>query len=133
MIKAFFRSIRPLLIVFLALTGFFLGGKAWLIRQGFNTDVLLLGNLLIFLATIAAMWVLVKGTNSSNPQAAVRSMYGSFMVRFFVIAIVAFIYIMTVKRDVNKPALIACAALYFIYSFLEISALLKLLKTKKNA
>jgi cytochrome bd-type quinol oxidase subunit 2 len=133
MIKQFRQSIRPMSIVFIILTAIILGARQFLTRKGFNTDVLLMGNVVIYVATIIALWIMVKGANSSNPQAAVRSMYGHFMLRFFLLAIVAFVYIMVAKRNVNKPALIACAALYFIYSYLEIAALLKLLKSKKNA
>jgi len=34
---------------------------------------------------------------------------------------------------VNKAALFTCIGLYFVYTFIEISVLLKLLKQKKNA
>jgi len=37
------------------------------------------------------------------------------------------------KKDLNKPALFACMALYLVYTFVEVSSLQKLLKQKKNA
>jgi hypothetical protein len=49
------------------------------------------------------------------------------------VAIVAFIYIMTVKKNLSKPSLAACGILYIVYTFLETKALTRLLKQKKNA
>ena len=60
-------------------------------------------------------------------------MYGSFMIKFFLIAIVAFVYIMVARKNVNKPGLIVCGLLYIVYTVLETGALMKLLKQRKNA
>ena len=97
-----------------------------------DRDVLILGNLLLFGVSFIAYYITWRSLQSSNPQAFLRAMYGSFMVKFFLTAMVAFIYIMVAKKNVNKPALGICAVLYILYSFVEIKALLKLLKKKKN-
>jgi hypothetical protein len=55
------------------------------------------------------------------------------MIKFFLIAIAAFVYIMVAKKNLNKPALITCMGLYLVYTFVEVSSLQKLLKQKKNA
>lgn len=102
-------------------------------KNGVSQEVLIWGNLLLALVSITAYVITNKALKSENPQAFVRAMYGSFMIKFFVVAIVAFIYIMLAKKAVNKPALIACAGLYIIYTGIEIGALTKLLKQKKNA
>ena len=127
------KLLRPMLLVFVFLSAFFLTAKSTLDRSGFDQNVLLVGNLLVFLVSLLAFMISLRALKSSNPQAFVRAMYGSFIIRFFVLALAAFIYIMVVKKQVNKPALITCMGLYIVYSFLEIAALLKLLKKKKNA
>ncbi|MBL7747496.1 MAG: hypothetical protein JNM19_08740 [Chitinophagaceae bacterium] len=131
--KSLLQSLRPLLIIFVFINAFCLTGKAWLAKNGINQEVLLAGNLLLFGVSFAAFFITHRAVRSENPQAFVRAMYGSFMIKFFVVAIVAFIYIMVVKKNVNKPALIACAGLYIVYTFIETKALVKLLKQKKNA
>lgn len=131
--KSLLQALRPLLIIFVFINAFCLTGKAWLVKNGINQEVLLAGNLLLFGVSFAAFFITHRAVRSENPQAFVRAMYGSFMIKFFVVAIVAFIYIMVVKKNVNKPALIACAGLYIIYTFIETKALVKLLKQKKNA
>lgn len=127
------QFIRPSLIVFAAATAFFITGKTFLEKNGFSQHVLIFGNLVLFGASLVAFYIYYTALKANKPQAFVRAMYGSFMARFFIVAIAAFIYISIAKKDVNKPALIACAVLYILYSFIEIRALTKLLKGKKNA
>jgi ACR3 family arsenite efflux pump ArsB len=130
--KNLLQSIRPLVLVFIFLTAFFITSKSWLEKKGVNQDVLIIGNLILFLVSLSAFLLTNKALSSSNPQAFVRAMYGSFIIKFFVLAITAFVYIMVAKKNVNKPALIACAGLYIIYTGIETRALMKMLKQKKN-
>jgi uncharacterized BrkB/YihY/UPF0761 family membrane protein len=130
--KELLQPIRPLLIVFLLLNALALAGKSFLLKQGISQDLLIIGNLLLFVVSFAAYRITYRSLQSTNPQAFVRAMYGGFMIKFFLIAIAAFIYIMARKNDVNKPGLGILAALYILYTFVEIKALLKLLKLKKN-
>ena len=125
--------IRPLIFVFTFIMAFSITGKSWLEKNGVDQLVLIGGNLLLFIVSLTAFFITFKALKSANPQAFVRAMYGSFMIKFFLIAVAAFIYIMIAKKEVNKPALISCAALYIIYTAIETRALMKLLKQKKNA
>jgi hypothetical protein len=127
------RPLRPLLILFILISGFLVAGRSILAKWQIDQEVFAIGNLIVFATVFSSFLLLRKATSSPNPQAFVRAMYGSFIIKFFVLALVAFIYIMAVKKNVNKPALFGCIGLYFIYTFLEISAILKLLKEKKNA
>ena len=130
--KNLLQSIRPLGLIFIFLTAFFIFGKSWLEKKGVDTDVLIIGNLVLFLVSLSAFLIANKALRSSNPQAFVRAMYSSFIIKFFVLAITAFVYIMVAKKNVNKPALITCAGLYIIYTVMETKALMKMLKQKKN-
>jgi len=127
------KLLRPMLLLFVFTSAFFVTAQSWLLKRGANPDVLIVGNLLLFGVSLVAFLVSQKALNSSNPQAFVRAMYGSFIIKFFVIATVAFIYIMVTKKNVNKPALIGCMTLYVVYTVIEVAALLKLLKRKQNA
>ena len=102
-------------------------------NAGIDGTVVLAGNFVIFIATFLSYIVSKRSFASANPNASVRSLYGSFMIKFFVIAIAALIYVMAVKKNVNKPGLMICGGLYLVYAFLEVSSLQKLLKKKKNA
>lgn len=127
------RFIRPMLLIFMFINVFVLSGSGWLRENRFDPIVLIIGNLVIFSASFGTLLISLGANRQPNPQAGVRSMYISFMIKFFLIAITTVVYIMIEKKEVNKPSLVACAALYIIYSILEVSALTKMLKSKKNA
>lgn len=131
--KDLLRLLRPLLIIFILINAFAITGKSWLEKNSVDQSVLIAGNLLLFLVSLTAFLITYRSLRSSNPQAFVRAMYGSFMIKFFLIAIVAFVYIMIARKNVNKPGLIACGVLYIVYTVLETGALMKLLKQRKNA
>ena len=131
--KDLLRLLRPLLIIFILINAFAITGNNWLEKNSVDQSVLIAGNLLLFLVSLTAFLITYRSLRSSNPQAFVRAMYGSFMIKFFLIAIVAFIYIMIARKNVNKPGLIACGILYIVYTVLETGALMKLLKQRKNA
>ncbi|MEO8406569.1 MAG: hypothetical protein ABI480_18300 [Chitinophagaceae bacterium] len=126
-------AIRPILILFVALTGFFIAGRNFLAKRNIDQEVLIAGNLLLVSVTVISYLLFIRSIKSTNPNAFVRAMYGSFILKFFVIAIAAFIYIMVTKSSVNKGALIVCMILYLLYTFIEVSVLLKLMKKNKNA
>jgi len=123
----------PLVIVFVILNALFIAGKNMLARQGVDNDVLIVGNLILFAATLFSFLIYLRSLRVNSGGSAVRGMYGSFMIKFFTCLIAAFAYIMIAKKDVNKPALIVCMGLYILYTIIEISSLQKLLKQNKNA
>ena len=128
-----FRLILPMILVFIFLNAFFLLSKSWLAQKNLDQNVLIIGNLLLFLVSLVTFLITCRSLQSKNPNAFVRAMYGGFIVKFFVVAIAAFIYIMMAKKNVSKPALFTCMGLYIIYTYFEVSALLRVLKQKKNA
>ena len=123
----------PIAFLFVILSGFFVSGRALLEKWGMDQTVLIIGNLILFFATFISFWLGSRGLKTKNPQAIVRSVYGSFIAKFFILAIAAFLYIIIAKKNVNKPALVICMGIYIVYTFLEVYILLKLQREKKNA
>ncbi|HYK54931.1 MAG TPA: hypothetical protein VEV15_00505, partial [Flavisolibacter sp.] len=99
---------------------------------GVNQDVVIMGNLLLFLITLISFVLGLKGLNNPNPHAFVRSVYTSMMLKLFLCIIAAFIYIAMYRDNLNKPALFTCMGLYLAYTFMEVSVLMKLLKEKNQ-
>ena len=130
--KTLLQSLRPLIIIFILLNAIFITSKSWLARKGVDQEVLIIGNAILFAVSLFAFLLTDKSLKSSNPNVFVRAMYGSFIIKFFVVAIAAFVYIMIAKKNVNKPALIACAGLYIVYTGMETRALMNTLRQKKN-
>ena len=130
--KELLQPVRPLLIVFIFVNAALILGREWLAKKGVDQQVLIVGNLLLFLISLGTYILTVRSLKSHNPNVFVRAMYGGFIIKFFVVAIAAFVYIMITKKNVNKPALIACAGLYIIYAGIETRALTGKLRGKKN-
>lgn len=119
-------------MLFLILNLFFLINRGWLEAKGVDVNVAIAGNILLFILVFLGFWMTYKSLGSANPQHFVRALYGSFILKFFVLAIAAFVYIMVVKEKVNKPALIACLFMYVLYTVVEVRRLQKLLRKEKN-
>jgi hypothetical protein len=132
MIKKRFKSFTPVIFFFIALNGFFISGKNMLAKWGVDQGVVIIGNLLLFIITLLSFWLGQRGLKNPNPHAFVRSVYSSIMIKLFACIIAAFVYISIYKSNLNKPALFICMGLYLVYTFIEVSVLMKLLKEKTN-
>lgn len=130
--KSLLQPIRPLFIVFLLINALALTSKSLLDKYHFSQDLVILGNLLLFVVVLISYIITYRSLHSNNAQAFLRAMYGSFLIKFFLLAIAAFVYIMMAKKNVNKPGLGVCAILYILYTAIEIRALMKTLKGLKQ-
>jgi hypothetical protein len=126
------RLYTPVIIFFLLLNGLFITGSSLLTRFHADRDVLIIGNLLLFIITLISLFLADKGLKNANPHAFTRAVYSSIMIKLFVCMIAAFIYIAIYKKGLNKPALFTCMGLYLVYTFIEVSVLTKILKVKAD-
>lgn len=131
--KQALRNFFPAIMIFLVLNSGFLALMKRLESWGFDYTVLVFGNLLVFGISFLSYWMAVRGLTTKNTHAFFRWVYGSVMIKLFLLAAVAFIYIMVNKKEVNKPGLFFCMGLYIVYTFIEVSALMKVNKQKTNA
>lgn len=103
--------------------------EAWNVSQ----DVLIYGNVFLFVLTFVSFLIARKGLFHQNPHAFTRSVMGSIMVKMFLAAAAAFAYISVNGKGLNKAALFICMGLYLVYTFMEVSALTRLLRQKPHA
>jgi threonine/homoserine/homoserine lactone efflux protein len=101
--------------------------------QGVDPLLVAGGNLLLFTVTLLVFVLLRRSLRAGRPQTFVRAMYVGFMVKFFTVALAAFIYILLTRKQVNVRGLATCAALYILYTVIETRALLRLLKRPYHA
>jgi signal transduction histidine kinase len=125
--------LRPLAVVIIFTNAFFIAGKNILEKWGVDTTVVSIGNLILIVVTLLSFWLSRRSLKSANPNVFVRAMYANFMIKLFVCIAAAFIYFMSAKKNINKPALFICMGLYVVYTVIEVSSLTKLLREKKNA
>ncbi|HEX2847078.1 MAG TPA: hypothetical protein VHN59_11055 [Chitinophagaceae bacterium] len=124
--------LRPMMLAFVMLSAFFVIGKNLLAEKGIDSQVLIAGNLLLFGVSFLSFVLTQRSFQAKNPHVFVRAIYSSFIIKFFVLAAAAFIYIMVTGKNVNKPALFGCMGLYILYTVFEVSSLRRSLKQKAN-
>lgn len=128
----FFRAFRPVLLIFIFTTAFFIVFRSWLQGQDADTNVLIIGNLVLFAATAVSFYLFSRSMTSANSQAIVRTVYGGVLSKMMICLVTAFIYISIAKKDANKVGIITCMFLYLVYTTIEVMILMKLSKQKKN-
>jgi hypothetical protein len=126
------RGFFQLFYLFLGFASLFLILHFILPSSTVDFRVLLVGNGLLFILGLISLRMSMKALKHKNVQVFLQLVYGSFLLKFFVIAITAFIYIIHYKKNMNKAALIGCFGLYFLYMISEVSSVMKQSK-KPNA
>ena len=127
--KAYF----PIVILFIILNGLILTAKTFLESRGFDREFLIWANLFLFLLSIGGFLLQRKGLQSPNPQAFVRGVYASMIFKMFLVMVVVLVYVFLQRDKINKPALFTAMGLYIVYTVVEVRALMKVARKKKNA
>jgi hypothetical protein len=117
---------RPIILLFIILNAFIIVFRRSLTSEGFSVDMLIIGNIILFGITLLSFILLSRGMKASSTPAFLRSIYGSFMIKFFIVAVSVFGYAFFAKADLNKPGLFTLMFLYLVYTFFEIKTLMKL-------
>lgn len=115
-------------LLLLMIQGVLTLSRTWLLSHELNVTILSGANFLLFLVTIFSARLTANSFTNPNLQASVRAVMLSFMTKFFVLALAAFIYIYIQRKAVNLPALYGAAFLYVLYTGVEVRLLLKALK-----
>lgn len=126
------KSYFNLLLLFVLTSTVCLGFKYKQYDDRVNYNVIEAGNVLIFLLSIVSCYMHLKAAQSSNPNAFVRSIQGSFLLKLFVLVTATFIYVYLTGPARNSPAIFVCMGLYVLYTILEVKDAFKLLSQKKN-
>jgi hypothetical protein len=127
------RSIRPLVLIFVITSALFVAGRSILERWNIDHQVLIVGNIILFGATLLSYYLYTRTLGSKNAYAVTRTMYASVLARMFICLVAAFIYIISVGKNVSKGGIIGCMVLYFVYTGVEVAVLTKMSKQQKNA
>ena len=128
----FNKSITPLVIAFLVIGIGILIFRNFLQQHNIDWQVISGSNLFIYLVTVVSMNMLSSGLNAANTQLFLRKAYGGIMLKLFACAGAAFIYILVSGKGLNKSALFISMGLYLVYTFIEMSIIIKHSQQKKN-
>jgi hypothetical protein len=127
------KSLMPLFFLFVVINSMSIVFRGRMTAMGFDTNVLLIGNFFLCALTFFSFYMLYKGMKAATTAGFLRSVYGSFMIKLLLVAVVVLGYAFLYKENINKPSLFTCMFLYLVYTFIETRALLKLSKKSTNA
>jgi hypothetical protein len=117
---------RPIILLFLVLNVLVVVFRRSLTSEGFFVDLLIIGNIILFGMTMLSFYLLYRGLKATSTPGFLRSVYGSFMIKFFIVLVAVFGYAFMNKGNLNKHSLFTLMFLYLVYTFLEIKTLMKL-------
>lgn len=118
------KAIRPNLLIFIMVNTLVLVFARKLEAKGIDPELVLGGNIVLFLATLVSFWMHHRAMNTKHAGGIMRNVFGAFIAKFFIILIAAFAYIF-LARPVNKYGIFVCMSLYFVYTFAGIRYVLK--------
>ncbi len=131
--KQRFKATLPLYILFLIVNAvlWLLPGR--LAALGLSVTVVMAGNALLFLVSLASLFLYQRAMLHPATIGFLKNTYSGLFLKLLVCLFAVVTYIGIGKRQVNKPAILTCVGLYFIYSLLEMRGLLQWNKSRNNA
>jgi hypothetical protein len=127
-----FRPFVPVIILFILVNAFVVAARESIESRGFDQAFLVYGNLLLFAVTFFSYLISRRGLQATNPNAFVRAITTSMIVKMMLVIAAVAIYIVSAGADINKPSLFATMILYLVYTFLEVGILMKQARDKAN-
>lgn len=127
------KAFLPITIIFLLTSTFFLAGRSLLTQWGANTDVLIIGNILLIVLTAFSFYQHTRALRNKNIHAFLRMIKGSMLIKMGVCGVAALIYILASGKKVNSGGVLGFMFLYFVYTLTEAAIVMKLSKLNKNA
>lgn len=118
----------PLVILFLLVNVVCFLLNDSLVNNNIDPKVIIGSNALFFLIAVVSGYLRNESLKNPNPNVSVRSVMGSSVIKIFIIAIAAIIYLFTVEESRSIYAVIVSMLLYIPYAILETRGILKLNK-----
>jgi hypothetical protein len=128
-----FRAFVPIVIIFIVTTLIFIAVPTLEFLWNMDKTVMIAGNTILFVATFVSFYLFSRSLTNNNVHAFLRMIYGGMFAKMLICLFAALIYIMAVKKGVSKGAIFGCMFLYFVYTFVEISIIMKLSRKDKYA
>ena len=127
------RAFVPVILIYAVTTILFLSVPSLDFLWNMSKWVMIAGNTILFIATFISFYLYSKSLSNNNVHAFLRMIYGGMFAKMMICLFAALIYIMIVKKGVSKGAIFGCMFLYFVYTFTEISIIMKLSRKDRYA
>lgn len=122
------KALRPIIIFFAAVNILTASLYSTLHKMGLDVDVFLVGNLFICMLTLVSFWMMNNGLQAKSTAGFMSSVYGSFIIKLVLAALVVVGYAQWKGNAMNTPALLSSMFTYLVYTYLEVKGLLSLVK-----
>lgn len=115
-------------VAFIVLNVMIVSGWNYLATHKMNPWVVLISNGVLCMVTLLNIAYHSASLQKSNPQAVLRSVMASTMIKLFVLAASVLVYLLAAGTSRSVYAVILSMGLYIIYSWMETKILLQLKK-----
>jgi hypothetical protein len=126
------RFILPMVMVFIFTNTLLLLFGQRLADWGVDRYMLMGANSLFFLVSLIAFLLQRSALKNTNPNVFIRSVMGSMFIKMMLVLVVFVVYIMIVRKGINKPAVFAAMFLYLVYLAAEVAGVMKLNREKNG-
>jgi hypothetical protein len=127
------KKYMPVIVLFVFINAIILIFRSFLQLNGFETPFLLIANVVLCTLSLSGFFIQMKGLRSANINAFIRGVYSSLLLKMVIIMIAVIIYIFITGGKVNKPSLFTSIGIYFLYTSIEVTQLMKIARRKPNA
>ena len=123
----------PVMLFFIVVNGFLLAGNKLLQTMGIEQPVAIIGNLILFIATMLSLYLYQRAMTHVSTQGFLRNAYSGLLVKLVICLVSVAIYAMVEKANLNRQGVFACVFFYFIYSVIEMRSLMRWNKERTSA
>lgn len=124
------RKFLPVTIIFVVILAALFSFRTQVESKGTDVDFLLIANVLLYILSLAGLFLQSRHLHSPNANAFVRGVYSSALLKMLLIIGALFIFIVVFKKEVNKAAILISMGIYVLYSSAEVIQLMKMVKKK---
>ncbi|MCW3087993.1 MAG: hypothetical protein JWQ78_1379 [Sediminibacterium sp.] len=126
MTKDYWKLVRPLLILFVIVTGLVPALHSRLAEARIDGTVVIIANTLLFFATMLNVYFQFRNISNPNPNAVIRGVMGGMFLKLFALAGAVIIYLLAAGPARSVNAVFIGMGLYIIYTWLEVRISLRL-------
>lgn len=123
------RFVWILVSIFVLLSIALIMMKPLLSKWDIDSAVLLCGNALLFVISLAIFLLQGKALKHANPNVFIRSIMSGMMIKMLLTAIAVIIYAVASAEHFSKLSVVAFLLFYVIYLVAEVTAIMKLSKS----
>ena len=124
--KHFIKALLPLIILFIIIDGAIIYWKSYFSTTEVDLKAVFVCDCLLFVLSVLSLSMHSKANDPKNGNAMVRSVMGGTLLKLFVLATAAFIYLFIKKGTNVTYTLFIGMFMYLAYTALEVRTALKM-------